>query len=43
MLLAAMFCYLFCYTGRQTFGFAILGIQAKFGVTKNVTCKLVAF
>ena len=23
MLLAAMFCYLFFYTGRQTFGFAI--------------------
>ena len=25
MLLAAMFCYLFFYTGRQTFGFAIPG------------------
>ena len=34
MLLAAMFCYLFFYTGRQTFGFAIPGIQAEFGVTK---------
>ena len=32
MLLAAMFCYLFFYTGRQTFGFAIPGIQAEFGV-----------
>lgn len=27
MLLAAMFCYLFFYTGRQTFGFAIPGIR----------------
>ena len=27
MLLAAMFCYLFFYTGRQTFGFAIPGIE----------------
>ncbi|WGD48844.1 MFS transporter [Bradyrhizobium sp. CB1650] len=35
MLLAAMFCYLFFYTGRQTFGFAIPGIQAEFGVTKE--------
>jgi OPA family glycerol-3-phosphate transporter-like MFS transporter len=34
MLLAAMFCYLFFYTGRQTFGFAIPGIQAEFGVSK---------
>ena len=34
MLLAAMFCYFF-YTGRQTFGFAIPGIQAEFGVTKE--------
>ena len=33
MLLAAMFCYLFFYTGRQTFGFAIPGIQAEFGVS----------
>ena len=36
MLLAAMFCYLFFYTGRQTFGFAIPGIQAEFGLTKEV-------
>ncbi|MGQ3288351.1 MULTISPECIES: MFS transporter [unclassified Sphingopyxis] len=30
-----MFCYLFFYTGRQTFGFAIPGIQAEFGVSKE--------
>jgi OPA family glycerol-3-phosphate transporter-like MFS transporter len=35
MLLAAMFCYLFFYTGRQTFGFAIPGIEAEFGVSKE--------
>ena len=35
MLFAAMFCYLFFYTGRQTFGFAIPGIQAEFGVSKE--------
>lgn len=35
MLLAAMFCYLFFYTGRQTLGFAIPGIQAEFGVSKE--------
>ncbi|QAX84787.1 MFS transporter [Pseudomonas sp. DTU12.3] len=35
MLLAAMFCYLFFYTGRQTFGFAIPGIQAEFGLSKE--------
>ncbi len=29
-----MFCYLFYYTGRQTFGFAIPGIQAEFGLDK---------
>lgn len=33
MLFAAMFCYLFFYTGRQTFGFAIPGIQAEFGLS----------
>lgn len=37
MLLAAMFCYLFFYTGRQAFGFAIPGIQAEFGWTKTTT------
>ena len=36
VLLAAMFCYLFFYTGRQTFGFAIPGIEAEFGVTKEM-------
>ncbi|PZX23928.1 2-phosphonopropionate transporter; major facilitator superfamily [Cupriavidus phytorum] len=34
MLLAAMFCYFFFYTGRQTFGFAIPGIQEEFGLSK---------
>lgn len=36
MLLAAMFCYFFFYTGRQTFGFAIPGIQHEFGLSKEV-------
>lgn len=31
-----MFCYLFFYTGRQTFGFAIPGIQEEFGVSKEM-------
>ena len=35
MLLAAMFCYLFFYTGRQTFGFAITGMQEEFGLSKQ--------
>lgn len=35
MLLATMFCYLFYYTGRQTFGFAIPGIEAEYGWTKE--------
>lgn len=35
MLLAAMMCYLFFYTGRQTFGFAIPGIQKEFGFSKE--------
>ncbi len=35
MLFAAMFCYLFFYTGRQTFGFAIPGLQKEFGLTKE--------
>ena len=35
MLFAAMFCYLFFYTGRQTFGFAIPGIEAEFSVSKT--------
>ena len=33
-LLAVMFCYLFYYTGRQNFGFAIPGMQEEFGLTK---------
>lgn len=36
ILFAAMFCYLFFYTGRQTFGFAIPGIQEEFGVSKEM-------
>jgi MFS transporter, OPA family, glycerol-3-phosphate transporter len=35
ILLATMFCYLFYYTGRQTFGFAIPGIEAEFGLSKT--------
>ncbi len=34
MLLATMFCYLFFYTGRHTFGFAIPGIQEELGISK---------
>jgi len=34
MLLATMFCYLFFYTGRQTFGFAIPGIEQELGLSK---------
>lgn len=34
-LAALMFCYLFYYTGRQTFGFAIPGIQAELGLDKQ--------
>lgn len=34
VLLAAMFCYFFFYTGRQTIGFAIPGIQEEFQVSK---------
>lgn len=30
-----MFCYLFYYTGRQTFGFAIPGIQQELGLSKQ--------
>ena len=35
MLLATMFCYLFYYTGRQTFGFAIPGIEEELGISKT--------
>lgn len=31
---AVMFCYLFYYTGRQTFGFAIPGIEHELGIDK---------
>ncbi|MFC4422278.1 MFS transporter [Cupriavidus pampae] len=34
-LLGVTFCYLFYYTGRQTFGFAIPGIQAELGLSKS--------
>ena len=34
VLLATMICYLFFYTGRQTFGFAIPGIEKEFGLSK---------
>ncbi len=30
-----MFCYLFYYTGRQTLGFAIPGIEAELGIQKD--------
>lgn len=35
ILLATMFCYLFFYTARQSFGFAIPGIQAELGISKQ--------
>lgn len=35
VLLATMFCYMFFYTGRQTFGFAIPGIEAEMGLSKT--------
>ena len=36
MLGAVMACYLFYYTGRQTFGFAIPGIQQELGLSKQM-------
>ncbi|MCW1887368.1 MFS transporter [Luteolibacter flavescens] len=33
-LVVVMFCYLFYYTGRQNFGFAIPGMAEEFGLTK---------
>ena len=36
ILLATMACYLFYYTGRQTFGFAIPGIEEELGLSKTV-------
>ena len=35
MLLATMLCYLFYYTGRQTMGFAIPGMEAELGLQKD--------
>jgi len=35
MLIATMFCYLFYYTGRQTFGFAIPFIEEELGMSKT--------
>lgn len=35
MLLLTMMCYLFYYTGRQTFGFAMPGIEAELGFDKE--------
>ena len=35
MLFAVMFCYLFYYTGRQNFGWAIQGIALEFNVSKQ--------
>jgi len=35
MLIVTMFCYLFYYTGRQTFGFAIPFIEAELGFSKT--------
>jgi OPA family glycerol-3-phosphate transporter-like MFS transporter len=34
ILFATMFCYLFYYTGRQTFGFAMPGIESELGIDK---------
>ena len=35
-LLGVSFCYLFYYLGRQTFGFAIPGIQKELGLSKEM-------
>lgn len=35
VLLATMFCYLFFYTGRHTFGFAIPGIEQELNLSKT--------
>src|SRR5579863_8259544 len=35
-LFGVSFCYLFYYTGRQTFGFAIPGIQKELGLSKEM-------
>ncbi len=36
ILFATMFCYIFYYTGRQTFGFAIPSLEEEFGFSKTV-------
>ena len=36
MLFATMFCYLFYYTGRQNFGWAIPGIQEQLGIDEEL-------
>jgi MFS transporter, OPA family, glycerol-3-phosphate transporter len=36
MLIATVFCYMFYYTGRQTFGFAIPSLEEEFGFSKTV-------
>ena len=36
ILLATMFCYLFYYTGRQNFGWAIPGIQEQFEIDEDL-------
>jgi MFS transporter, OPA family, glycerol-3-phosphate transporter len=36
MLLATMFCYLFYYTGRQNFGWAIPGIRQQLGLAEDM-------
>lgn len=33
-LIGVTFCYLFYYTGRQTLGFAVAGIQHDYGLSK---------
>ena len=36
ILIATMFCYLFYYTGRQTFGFAIPFIEEELALSKTM-------
>jgi MFS transporter, OPA family, glycerol-3-phosphate transporter len=36
VLIGSMICYLFYYTGRQAYGFAIPGIQKEYGIDKAV-------
>ena len=37
MLLAVMFCYLFYYTGRQSWGFVVQDLQTDLGLGKEKT------